>query len=163
MTTEQTATETPVTPPVEPAPVEEPSKEPAELRAALKREQEQGDIMRQELMGLRLNAIGLTVDAGLGKAIAKEYDGALDLDAVTAYALSEYQHEFIDGNDPPAVLTTERLEAINQVSDPVTPPEPTDQAAEATQKVLADDATIQDAEASMNAKLAQYITEHVPQ
>ena len=163
MTTEQTpVTGGTETAPVEVIPTEEPSEGPAELRAALKREQDENADMRSEMLEMRLQAIGLTSESMLGKAIAKEYKGPLDQEAVTAYTVSEYGFEGATEVTPPEVEVTERLEEINKVSEPVTPAEPVDQAAATVAKVLNDDATIEDAEASMNAKLAQYIEEHVP-
>ncbi len=159
MTTEQTITE-PVTPDTE-APSED-KEGPAELRAALKREQDANAAMRDELIESRLVAIGLTQESGLGKAIAKEYDGSLDQEAVTAYAAAEYSWEGATETVPPAVEVNEKLDALNQVSEPVTPAEPVDEARAATEKVLEDDATIQDAKASMNAKVNQYVKEHYP-
>ncbi len=164
MTTEQAPTETAETGIVtrEVISTEESSEGPAELRAALKREQDENADMRSEMLELRLQAIGLTSESMLGKAIAKEYKGSLDQDSVTAYAESEYGYEGTTEVTPPEVEVTERLEELNKVSEPVTPAEPVDRAAETVAKVLDPDATIEDAEASMNAKLAQYIEEHVP-
>lgn len=107
-----------------------------ELRAAFKREKALSAKYRGELMESRLDAIGLTHTEGLGKAIAKEYDGDMTVEAMSAYAQEEYSYQGEVTQTSPEVATGERLERLSEVSESITPPEPSN--------------PVQDADASMN-------------
>lgn len=66
---------------------------PKQLREALKRSQEREAQFRGQLMERAYTEAGLDPAKGLGKAIAKEYDGEPTTDALLAYAKEEYGHE----------------------------------------------------------------------
>lgn len=136
---------------------------PAELRAALKREQDKAAQYRGELMESRLESIGLNKEAGLGKAIAKEYDGDMTVEAISAYAQEEYSYDGAVEQTPQAVVTGDRLETLDATSEPVTPPPPPpDEAAAITAKMNDPEAGSEEAKASLNAKTAQFMGEHYP-
>jgi len=158
MTTEQTTSV-----PVE-APVDQGDTAPvdgnAELRAALKREKDKTAQYRGELIGSRLREIGLDPEKMVGKAIAKEYDGDMTVDAVSAFALEEYGYEGSPESTPPAVETGERLAQLDGVSEPLTPPEPIDEAKDATDKMDDPESGREEAAASIAAKSNQFYGEH---
>jgi hypothetical protein len=143
------------------AQVEETPKEAnAELRAALKREKAKTAEYRGELVGSRLREIGLDPDKMVGKAIAKEYDGDMTVDAVSAFALEEYGYEGTAETTLPAVETGERLTQLESVSEPLTPPEPVDKAGETTAKMDDPESGREEAAASVAAKSQQFYAEH---
>ena len=63
-----------------------------QLRAANKKVTEERDAMRVLLMKQAYVEVGLDPEEGLGKAIAKEYDGDPTTEALATYAQSEYGH-----------------------------------------------------------------------
>lgn len=66
---------------------------PKELREALKKEKDLSHGYRSQLLTGVFEELGLNPETGLGKAIAKEYDGEPTLKALTEYATSEYGYE----------------------------------------------------------------------
>jgi len=134
-------------------------KEPAELRAALDRANAKAAQYRDELMDSRLDAIGLKATEGLGKAIAKEYDGDMTVEALSAYAQAEYNHQGQVAEVPAEVATTERLEQLSGVSEAVTPPPEEDPAGELTAKMADPETGREDAELSIAAKSNQFYQE----
>jgi hypothetical protein len=89
---------------------------PKELREALKREQEKSRDFHAKLMKGAYAEAGLNPDSGLGKAIAKEYDGDPTAQALLEYAKTEY------GFTPEAAPEHSQTAAIaagTQVSDAV--------------------------------------------
>lgn len=132
----------------------------AQLREALKREKARATSYRNELIGARLSEIGLRPDAGLGKAIAKEYDGDLTIEALSEYAREEYAYEGTTDQTPPEVAAGERLNQLESVSEPVTPPQPVDEAAQITAKMDDPESGREDAAASVTAKATQFYQEH---
>lgn len=122
--------------------------------------------MRGGLMGTYLSEIGLDASTGLGKAIAKEYEGAIDQETVASYAAEEYGYshnveagETAEPNEQAAQITaaTEQVAQTDSVSAPVTPATSADQLAEADQKLADAEATPQDAQAAAALKLAAYL------
>ena len=63
---------------------------PVQLRARLKAVQAQNAELRAGQMAQVYAAVDLDPSTGLGKAIAKEYDGDMTVEALTAYAGDEY-------------------------------------------------------------------------
>ncbi len=144
-------------------PVGETPKDPnVELREALKVEKAKTAEYRGELMSTRLEAIGLSHTEGLGKAIAKEYDGDMTVEAVSAYAETEYNHQGTVEAAPPEVVTADKLETLSGVSESITPPPETDKAQEVTDKMHDPEAGRAEAVASVNAKVAQFVKENYP-
>ena len=91
---------------------------PAQLRAALKREREANAGLRAGQMTQVYAAVDLDPATGLGKAIAKEYDGDMTVEALTAYANEEYGYVVPDAPTHPQAATiaaeTARLDAASQ-------------------------------------------------
>ncbi len=133
-----------------------------ELREALKREKALTAGYRGELMSTRLEAIGLNHTKGLGKAIAKEYDGDMTVEAVKAYAQTEYGHEGTVETEPPEVTTADKLETLSTLSEAITPPPEIDKARETTDKMDDPESGRDEAVASVNAKMAQFARENYP-
>lgn len=79
---------------------EEPTPEPKGLRATIEKQSGQlkdrdakiADLTTQ-LLATAYEEIGLDPTTQLGKAIAKEYDGAPSVEALAAYAKDEYDYE----------------------------------------------------------------------
>lgn len=72
---------------------EEPKSEGGALRAQLEAALAENKALKQERLGDAFAKAGLDPNTGLGKAIAKEYDGEASPDAILAYAQSEYGWE----------------------------------------------------------------------
>jgi hypothetical protein len=72
-----------------------------QLRAAEKAARAEAAEFRTLLMEGAYNQMGLNPDEGLGKAIAKEYDGKPTAEALAAYALDEYNYTAPAGQDHP--------------------------------------------------------------
>ena len=98
---------------------------PKELRDALKAEKNLSHKYRTQLMTGVFAEINLNPETGLGKAIAKEYDGEPTVEALTEYAKAEYDYEVPTApENPKAPQITEgqkQLDAVNTQSQPVTP------------------------------------------
>ncbi len=98
---------------------------PKELRDALKKEKDISHKYRSQLMSGVFDEIGLNPETGLGKAIAKEYDGEPTVEALTEYAKEEYGHvvpETPENPKAPAITEGQKqLDAVNSQSQPVTP------------------------------------------
>jgi len=90
---------------------------------------------RQKEMAQAIENLGLTPEAGLGKAIAKEYDGEVSTEAIAAYAKEEYQYDGpVSSENPvaPAIQAGhDRLDQIGQTSGSVPVPTEQDQLAKA--------------------------------
>lgn len=134
----------------------EPTKDAnAELRAYADRMKEERDGMYRELLEYRLEHVGLNPNEGLGKAVAKEYDGDVNLDAVTSYLASEYNYTPPTPSVPEEVVTeaTQRVDEVMGQSASVTPEQEPDPVRQADQKMADPEATPQDAAQSIQAKL----------
>jgi len=131
----------------------------AELRAHNKRLKAENQEYRQRILAGDLSAIGLNPTAGLGKAIAKEYDGEMTTEAVAAYARDEYQHETTTAAPlPPEVEAADRLDQAMQSSTPVVPVEPVPESQQFTERLDSNDpeTTREDAISSIRAKSQQF-------
>jgi len=94
------------------------------LRAQLEKVLAENKKPRSDKLASTFNGIGLSVEAGLGKAIAKEYDGELSVDAVAAYAESEYGYVKPEATHQAAQQIAQeqaRLDTVGQVTTPVQP------------------------------------------
>lgn len=123
-----TTQETPVTEATEetPAPEEVQVVEsgPKELRDALAREKAKNAKLSARVMKDEFAAIGLDPEQGLGKAIAKEYQGELDAEAIKEYAATEYGYEAPTTENPaqPAIdAGNARLEQVNNNTESLEP------------------------------------------
>jgi hypothetical protein len=70
--------------------LDDPAVGPIQLRAALKAQREENATLRAGQMTQAYKDAGLDPAMGLGKAIAKEYDGDMTPEALTEYARDEY-------------------------------------------------------------------------
>jgi hypothetical protein len=88
-----------------------------QLRAAEKAAREKAAEYKALLMEGAYNQMGLDSEMGLGKAIAKEYDGAPTADALAEYAKAEYGYEKPVGEiNPQAVQITAETARLDQAS-----------------------------------------------
>jgi aminopeptidase N len=98
---------------------------PAELRAAYKREKAENKKLKAQLMDNAYRQAGLDTSGGLGKAIARLYEGEPDAEAILAYAKEEFGYEQASAPENPAQPVIQQqqatLDAINQVGTPVNP------------------------------------------
>ena len=145
---------------------EQPASENAELRAAYEREKERRQSAEQKNVGHELAAIGLDPSEGLGKAIAKEYDGEMTREAIALYAQEEYNFSPV-GVDVPeqtqeVIEGQEQVDKLDSASTSVVPVSQEDELAAHDQRLAQDDATQEDAERSLNAKLGTFVAEHYP-
>jgi hypothetical protein len=101
---------------------------PPELRKALKRKTEEAAKYKKIVMADVYKTAGLDPSKGLGKAIAKEYDGEPTAEALIAYAGEEYGYEAPDVPDNPVaeeiVVAQAEADAIRSVTQPVVPNTP---------------------------------------
>lgn len=81
---------------------------PKPLREAYNRTKEENRKLRAELMLGAYETVGLDPTTGLGKAIAKEYDGEASSDALLEFAKTEY------GWEPPSVTGHEDTGTITE-------------------------------------------------
>lgn len=106
-----------------------------QLRAAEKAAREQAAEYRTLLMQNAYTQVGLDPEAGLGKAIAKEYDGKPTTEALAEYAKVEYGHTPPVGSDHPdaAIITGQQaqLDAAAQGAGSIIPPKEADVLAKA--------------------------------
>jgi hypothetical protein len=98
---------------------------PAELREAYNRTKEENRALRQQLMGTHLSSIGLDPERGLGKAIAKEYSGDMEVEAIAEFARNEYGHEG-QATSSPQVAAAQRVDTLDEYAEPVPASIPTD-------------------------------------
>ena len=111
-------------PTTEAAVVEEEPKETGKgLRTQLEKALAENKDLKADKLETSLQGVGLSVDAGLGKAIAKDYSGELTPDAVAAYAETEYGYKRPEQQHPQAqqiVTEQARVDQVAQVTVPVT-------------------------------------------
>ena len=98
------------------------------LRAQLEKTLAENKTLKGREMARSFDDLGLSLDKGLGKAIAKEYSGEITTEAIAEYAKNEYQysHEVIPATNPQteAIQQTQaQIDAASQGagSVPVTP------------------------------------------
>ena len=108
---------------------------PKQLRDALKRANAENTKLKGQIMAGAYEELGLDREAGLGKAINKEYDGETSLEALAAYAQAEYGYAPPVGTDHPeaGVITAQQaqLDAAAQGAGSVVPPTELDALAKA--------------------------------
>ena len=97
------------------------------LRAQLEKTLAENRELKADKMGQTFASLGLETERGLGKAIAKEYDGELSKDAIAAYAQSEYGYtapEVVPQHpDTPAIYQEHaRLDQVGQTAGSVAVP-----------------------------------------
>ena len=85
--------------------LDDPEVGPAQLRARLKEVQAQNADLRAGQMRAVYAEVDLNPDTGLGKAIAKEFDGEMTVEALTAYAKTEYGYDVPDAPTNPQAAT----------------------------------------------------------
>jgi hypothetical protein len=111
-------------------------------------------------MASRLDAIGLSKNEGLGKAIAREYDGDMTVEALGAYAQSEYNYMGTAETVPPEVEVGARLTQLDGVSEAVTPPPAVNRIEEAEAKLSDPEADRQVAVDAIALKSQAFYQEH---
>ena len=131
----------------------------AELRAYADRLKEENEKLFGEVIKTRLEAIGLSPAEGLGKAIAKEYEGEFDIDSVREYAKNEYGYQMSEPTVDPKIVTeaSKRLDNVIDTSHSLTPDSEPDPVEEAERRLIDKDATSKDAQGSLNAKLNEFM------
>ena len=106
-----------------------------QLRAAEKAARQEAAEYKTLLMKGAYNDIGLNPNDGLGKAIAKEFDGKPTTEALAEYARAEYGYEKPIGSDHPEAATITgqqaQLDAASQGAGSVLPPKEADVLAKA--------------------------------
>ena len=87
------------------------------LRAKLEETLAENKRLKQNELNRAFDAAGLDPTKGLGKAIAKEYDGEASAEAVTAYAKSEYEWEPTAPVDPQVQQIQQGHAQLDQVAE----------------------------------------------
>lgn len=103
---------------------------PKALREALKRAQDEAKAAREEANSYRVRALeaafkeaGLDPSKGVGKAVAKEYSGDADAEAIKSYAAEEYGWEPPVAENPIAADVRDAQNRVGAVtSDAVSTP-----------------------------------------
>lgn len=129
-------------------------------RKALKRKDEEIAEMRADAISTHLGSIGLEVGRGLGKAIAQNYDGKTTAEDIAAFAKSEYDHEYVPEQAPQAQemqAAQQRADVFGQASAPMQPVSGEDVIRGHDQRLGQPDATRQDAQNSLEAKVQHYL------
>ena len=129
-------------------------------RKALKRKDEEIAEMRADAISTHLGSIGLEVGRGLGKAIAQNYDGKTTAEDIAAFAKSEYDHEYVPEQAPQAQemqAAQQRADTFGQASAPMQPVSGEDIIRGHDQRLGQPDATRQDAQNSLEAKVQHYL------
>ena len=122
------------------------------LRAQLEKTLAENRKLKAREMARSFEQIGLTPDKGLGKAIAKEYDGEISTDALLEYAKTEYGYEPPQQEEQPAIAgqigqEQARLDTVGQAAGSVTTP--------TQQEILAKAEAEGDTRTSLQIKAAQ--------
>ena len=102
---------------------EEPKETGKGLRTQLEKVLAENKKLKADQMESAFEKIGLSPANGLGKAIAKEYEGEPTPEAVAAYAANEYGYNRPEVQHPQAqTIVTEqaRVDQVAQVTVPVT-------------------------------------------
>jgi len=124
----------------ETTPTTETPEEPKETGGGLRKQLEatlaENKTLKAEKLEGSFKAIGLDPTQGLGKAIAKEYDGEISTEALAEYADSEYGHKFEappELNPQVAQIAGEqaKLDQVGQTAGSVAPPTEADALAKA--------------------------------
>ena len=144
----------------EETPVPEETNVVRDQREALKRKDAEIAEMRSDAIATHLGSIGLEVGKGLGKAIAQNYDGKTTAADIAAFALSEYEHEYVPQQAPQAQTmqaAQQRADAFGQASAPMQPVSGEDIVRSHDQRLQSADATRKDAQNSLEAKVQHYL------
>lgn len=108
-----------------PEPVADPVDEadgPKQLREALKHEKAKNRQLTTKLMDRAYQEAKLDPTTGLGKAIAKEYDGDPDAESLLAFAKEEYGYEpTADDPNPEATQRREQQAVVDNVEAQTVP------------------------------------------
>lgn len=117
-------------------PAAEPKDEAKGLRGQLEKALKERDGFRNTIMADAYAGLGLDTTAGLGKAIAKEYDGEASQEALAEYAKNEYGYEapVVENVNPQAQAINEsqgRLDAMGIQAGSIAPPTQADELAKA--------------------------------
>jgi len=109
----------PTTDPVEVAPDPE-AKEKSEakgLRGQLEKSLGENKKLRSTILTDAYAKLELDTESGLGKAIAKEYEGEASFDALAEYAKNEYGHEVTEAapDNPVVEPITQGHDALDQI------------------------------------------------
>ncbi len=129
-------------------------------REAIKRKDAQIAVYRADAIATHLGSIGLEVGKGLGKAIAQNYDGDTTAEAIAAFAKSEYEHEYVPQQAPQAQemqAAQQRADTFGQASAPMQPVSGEDIIRGHDQRLANPDATRQDAQNALEAKVQHYL------
>ena len=125
--------------------VEEPKETGKGLRAQLEKTIAEKNDYKTQLLSGAYESLNLDPTVGLGKAIAKEYDGAPNAEALAAYAMSEYEYSFTPEPEahPQAGIINEGTAQIDSASQGAgsVPVAPTNQEALAEAEAKGDYAT----------------------
>ncbi len=129
-----------------------------DMREAMKRKDAENADLRGQVLEQHLGAVGLEAGRGLGKAIAAGYDGDLTADAVAAYAKTEYDYEPVAQNVQAQEMQAaqQRVDGFGQASAPMQPANAEDVIRSHDQKLGSQDATRQDAQNALEAKVQHY-------
>ena len=107
----------------EPVVEEQPKETGKGLRTQLEKALEENRKLKADQLAGAFGTIGLDPTTGLGKAIAKEYDGDATPEALSAYASSEYGWTRPEPQHPQAqqiVTEQARVDQVAQVTVPAT-------------------------------------------
>ncbi len=129
-------------------------------REAIKRKDAEIAEMRADAISTHLGSIGLEVGKGLGKAIAQNYDGKTTAEDIAAFAKSEYDHEYVPEQAPQAQqmqAAQQRADAFGQAAAPMQPVSGEDIVRSHDQRLANPDATRQDAQNALEAKVQHYL------
>jgi len=132
----------------------------AEVKAWAERTSTENKQLREAVLDVYLQNIGLKRDEGLGVAIAETYRGPMTQEALTAYASEKYRYSAAAAPTTPAEESEARLTQLQAASAPVNPPAEVDPEAEATAKMHDPESGRNEAKASVAAKMAQFRREH---
>lgn len=149
------------------------SQTPAELNRYVKQVEKENKALKAQLLGSHLKGIGLDPERGLGKAVARDYQGDFSAASVVEFAKDEYDHVYEPPNPEeqeeasppqealqptPAETEEAKLAELNGQSESSTPPPATDEVKDAESKLAGNpDVSRKDAESSTALKVAQYL------
>ena len=142
---------------------EEAPKANPELRAHAERMEARAKSLEQRVMRAELEAIGLKDDEGLGLAITETYQGDFSDGDVARFAEEKYRHSGSQAPLPPSVTTAQRLEQVQAASIPVEPTPESNPVEAAEARLVSEDATRQDAIASIRQKTRAITTQELGQ
>ncbi len=130
----------------------------AELRAYADRIKEKSGTLEERVLKSDIDALGLSTDDGLGLAIAEAYDGDFTEGDIAKFAAEKYKYEAPTAPVPPEVITEgqNRVGAVMDDSQPVTPDQPVDEVAQADAALVDPESGTAEAQHAINVKLASF-------